>query len=594
MSEQPSVTVQQQSLVVQVLDKTSPTIEINPDATYVTVDASEKPVITVNMSGGRGPIWLPGSYWDGTGLAALLSGAITRQQLSNDLSTEIDVLGTDLTTAQINLNQFISDTGEITDGVLTRMTQTENAVGLQVERIDALQADVIANNVQVDVDGVRLTAAEGSLVDHDNYIITQQAILKNEWTVKIQENTDGSAYCAGVGLLVYPIWEVNKVYDQDYYVWFDDHAYKCKTTHTSLVTNVPPDFTYWQLIPYATKSQFGVLADSFFVQTSVNGNKIIPFIVQDDQVLIDGDLIVNGLISAGALSAGRVFTWSIESPNYVPSVSGYKIDATTGHAEFNNIDLTINYSDISDAPTSLSEIDSAAATKLSGIAAGADVTSSNTSNNTSNVGGVSAVHVAGWAAANSTYINGGYIYTGSIVANSIASLTITADKIAANTITASEIAAGTITADKIATGTITAASGVIADLAVSTVKIQGNAVTLPVSAYTSGYQTATTTLASVQTISMTTQGNSVYLHYGCTIFCSVTNGFYEFQLLRDSTELLRFTANVNYASINGSPLSVMFVDAPSVNTHGYTVKMRLVSGTGSFGQRSLFGLECRR
>ena len=55
----------------------------------------------------------------------------------------------------------------------------------------------------------------------------------------------------------------------------------------------------------------------------------------------------------------------------------------------------------------------------------------------------------------STYINGGNIYTGTVTANAIASNAITADKISANAITAAKIKSGEVTSDKIATGAIT-------------------------------------------------------------------------------------------------------------------------------------------
>lgn len=99
------------------------------------------------------------------------------------------------------------------------------------------------------------------------------------------------------------------------------------------------------------------------------------------------------------------------------------------------------------------------------VPAGADITSENTANNTSNVGAVTASNVAGWAySGNNTYINGGNIYTNTITATQIAALTITAAEIASNTITAAQIAAGTLTASQIngaGFGNLTISSGTI-------------------------------------------------------------------------------------------------------------------------------------
>ena len=72
-----------------------------------------------------------------------------------------------------------------------------------------------------------------------------------------------------------------------------------------------------------------------------------------------------------------------------------------------------------------------------------------------------------WAYEDTTYIDGGSIYTNSITANQIAAGAIGADQIAANAITAGKILAGAITGDKIAANAITsekiAAGAVTAD-----------------------------------------------------------------------------------------------------------------------------------
>lgn len=59
--------------------------------------------------------------------------------------------------------------------------------------------------------------------------------------------------------------------------------------------------------------------------------------------------------------------------------------------------------------------------------------------------------------ADTTYINGGKIYTGTITASQIAASTITGSKIAAGTITAGNIASSAITTDKLAASAVTAA-----------------------------------------------------------------------------------------------------------------------------------------
>ena len=352
MSE-PLVQVIPDKMVIEVVDRTSPVEAIEADPIVVTVEGDIRPTINVTYSGGRGPIWLPGNSYDGTSLAAILAGYIGKQQLSNDLSESLTAMEVGLDDAVAALSATIQSNaalnGERLDAVVSRMDVAEGSITSQVSRLNAAEANISTTRTEMDGHEVRLSVAEGDLAKHGNYIATQESILKNEWTVKIQENADGTTYVAGTGLLVYPAWNLDTVYDVDDYVWFDDHAYKAIIAHTATESNVPPNASYWSLIPYATKSQFGVLADSFFVQTSA-GEKTIPFIVRDNQVMINGDLTVNGLINSGALSANKIWTWSAQSKNYVPGVSGYLIDSITGIVEFNNMSLTINYSDIVDAP----------------------------------------------------------------------------------------------------------------------------------------------------------------------------------------------------------------------------------------------------
>lgn len=77
--------------------------------------------------------------------------------------------------------------------------------------------------------------------------------------------------------------------------------------------------------------------------------------------------------------------------------------------------------------------------------------------------------------SDTTTIDGGKIYTGSITANQIAAGTITADRIASVTITADKIATNTITANEIAANAITTAK--LAAGAVTAEKIAANTIT---------------------------------------------------------------------------------------------------------------------
>jgi hypothetical protein len=74
------------------------------------------------------------------------------------------------------------------------------------------------------------------------------------------------------------------------------------------------------------------------------------------------------------------------------------------------------YSNISDKPTDLGDINEGEGTKLTGIATGADVTGDNTADDTDKVGGVDAATIAGWKYAGQTTIDGGDIQTDTITA----------------------------------------------------------------------------------------------------------------------------------------------------------------------------------
>lgn len=229
------------------------------------------------------------------------------------------------------------------------------------------------------------------------------------------------------------------------------------------------------------------------------------------------------------------------------------------------------YSNLTDKPNALADINSTESSKLSGIEAGADVTathtaanatnytgnpistsytiakctdpnadqtSTHTSNNTYYVNNIPAVYVAGWAATDTTQINGGKIYTNSILANSIAASTITGNKIKAGTITSSLIASNTITAGNIAAGAITSSavstnqiissSSNLGNAVVTTLKIGANQIIIPVYAYTATQQnvTAYNGAANIQrcdisnpisdniTVSISATTNLYYANYG--------------------------------------------------------------------------------
>lgn len=79
----------------------------------------------------------------------------------------------------------------------------------------------------------------------------------------------------------------------------------------------------------------------------------IGYIDSQPTVGIRGDLVVDGGIAARTLSATDVFTNHLQSRNWSPGVSGYKIDADAGHIFTYDMDVDITNGTItSRAPTS--------------------------------------------------------------------------------------------------------------------------------------------------------------------------------------------------------------------------------------------------
>ena len=253
----------------------------------------------------------------------------------------------------------------------------------------------------------------------------------------------------------------------------------------------------------------------------------------------------------------------------------------------------------------------------------ADVTANNTAANVVTVGSVPATHVAGWAATDTTKIDGGDIYTNTITANAIKALTITADQIAANTITSDEIAANTIKAGQIAVNTITAnnlAAGcvtasevstneIIASAAniknavitgakigtaqVDTLQIKGQAVTIPVGAYTAGELISNSGgLVTIQSASITSSGAPIFIFVSAFLKWVNLHSTVYLYIYRDGSII--YTA---IPDVTGYFLWTTHIkDTPGAGTHTYYFRCGYISSYEKFyyKNRSLLLLETKR
>lgn len=148
-------------------------------------------------------------------------------------------------------------------------------------------------------------------------------------------------------------------------------------------------------------------------------------------------------------------------------------------------------------------------------------------------------------------------------------------------------------------GTITAALGQIGDLAVETLKIANNAVSLGVSAYTDGSAGD----GDVQSVEITTTGQPVNITvtvraYGnSSIENCVTSGDcwrnYTLKLKRDTTQIYT-SGQIWFMSVGGQFgwASMSFRDTPGAGT--YTYKLNMTGSASLYSKRFLFVQEVKK
>ena len=247
------------------------------------------------------------------------------------------------------------------------------------------------------------------------------------------------------------------------------------------------------------------------------------------QTYITGSLIVQNTITAdkmvaNLMSADNVLTRGLT----VRDNSGNIILSANNPLNYTNITPSNNWLNSNITINANGTLSGAGggSVSLGGLGAGGfaylnQITSSNVSTyiagaaiGTAQVGVLTANNIgaqtidASKIAANT--ITAGQIAANTITSDRIAANTITAGQIAANTITGDRIAANTITASLMAANSITAANAAIANAAVNTLQIDGNAVTVTSfgSAVTSGVVTITTSWLNLASTTFTVSGLS--------------------------------------------------------------------------------------
>jgi hypothetical protein len=193
--------------------------------------------------------------------------------------------------------------------------------------------------------------------------------------------------------------------------------------------------------------------------------------------------------------------------------------------------------------------------------------------------------------------------------------TMSGNRIAVNTLSGNRLVANTVTAEKMAAGTITAASGVIADATIGTAQIQnlavtngkiqhaavdtlhlaGQAVTIPVSSYTSGimYQSSSS-WATAQSATIASTGAPIAIIASLS-FKESGNGtrFYKARIRRGGTVIFEMPAFEPI--VTGETFSYSISNTPGAGSYTYYIQTSISANTNiQISARSLVLLETKR
>ena len=166
------------------------------------------------------------------------------------------------------------------------------------------------------------------------------------------------------------------------------------------------------------------------------------------------------------------------------------------------------------------------------------------------------------------------------------------------TIDGGAIITRTLRGDQLIAGTIDAASGVIGDLAVDTLQIAGNAVTVPTSVFSASLLSIPTVQEQynvVQSLSYTSTGARVLIFFGFSFYGTGTtdSDFITIRVRRGTTTLYSATCSL----LSDIPISGSLMDADaSAGSRTYTLEIAINTSVSSLGirNRTLTAVEIKR
>ena len=253
--------------------------------------------------------------------------------------TNMDATGTtewsDYEDAWLDLNKYLYGNSPYTLNIIGNLTTTTTLSPSTTRTVFNTKWETLYDAY------IKLVAKLNDLNKDAIRTVKSEMVLKpNEWTVKI----DANGNVAGMGLTAYETWDAKIQYRhkseslqvledgsvgsqtvvRPSYVVYNNTVYRSKAADPVKGTIPPNDSAHWESLPYVAKSEFIIRADRFaIVDPDTPNNPTVPFWVQDLgtgqwYVGIDGDLIVDGSISADKLITSEIF---LPSSNIKPDIT---------------------------------------------------------------------------------------------------------------------------------------------------------------------------------------------------------------------------------------------------------------------------------
>lgn len=307
-------------------------------------------------------------------------------------------------------------------------------------------------------------------------------------------------------------------------------------------------------------SAFVVNADYFAIVNADDPDDIqYPFVVDVDSGLVgvDGNLMVTGSITGDKVAAN-----TIEASNIAAGTITANEIAVGGVGGTNIANGAISTDHITAATITGAKI-AATTIEAGNIAAGAITTTK--------------------------------LQVGSVDDTIIASGAVTTQKVAANAISATHIGTNEIVASaaNIKNAVITGAK--IGNAQVDSLQIKGQAVTIPVSAYTEANQSVNNgSYVTIQSCAITATGNPIFINVSAML-TYVGESFMAIgvKILRGSTTI--YTAAFSMNNNESKPYAASLSDTPSAGSYTYYLQVMYVTGTDlGVKNRSILLLEVKR